>query len=185
MRTFNLHFEGSILDDKRSSLPTYSGVYLVYCGTLSDDRNFLRCREIIYIGQAEDIRRRHSDHERRKDFLAQLQPGEVLFYSYAKVETALLDRIENALLYYPRCTELDISGDILSCIVLQPYCETLSCRNKTLLYGSFKVNGVIMQIMYALTDTCHCCIKSLLQTCKRFFQLLILVYYHKRSGLKK
>lgn len=109
MRTFNLHFEGSILDDKRSSLPTYSGVYLVYCGTLSDDRNFLRCREIIYIGQAEDIRRRHSDHERRKDFLAQLQPGEVLFYSYAKVETALLDRIENALIYHQQ-PPLNTSG---------------------------------------------------------------------------
>ena len=102
MKVFNLHFEGSILDEKRSNLPTYSGVYLVYCGTLSEDHKFLRCREIIYIGQAMDIRLRHSDHERRKDFLAQLRLGEVLFYSYAKVEVSLLDRIENALIYHQK-----------------------------------------------------------------------------------
>lgn len=100
MRTFKLHFEGSILDENRSSLPTYSGVYLVYCGTLSADRKQVSCRTIIYIGQAEDIRRRHSDHERRKDFLEQLLQGEVLFYSYAKVEPALLNRIENALIFH-------------------------------------------------------------------------------------
>ena len=48
-------------------------------------------------------------HERRKNFLAQLQPGEVLFYSYAKVETALLDRIENALIYHQQ-PRLNTSG---------------------------------------------------------------------------
>lgn len=100
MKKFNLHFEGSILDEMRSSLPTYSGVYLVYCGTLSEDHKCLRCRAIIYIGQAMDIRLRHSDHDRRKDFLAQLRPGEVLFYSYAKVDMSLLDRIESALIYH-------------------------------------------------------------------------------------
>ena len=99
MRRYNLHFEGSLLDEYRSNLPTYSGIYLVYRGTLSTDRKSLICAEIIYIGQAEDIRRRLSAHNKRTEFFEKLQKGEVLFYSYAKVEQDNLDRVENALIY--------------------------------------------------------------------------------------
>lgn len=99
MRQYKLYFEGSILDDDRSNLPTYSGIYLVYRGLLTPDKKSLICSDIIYIGQAEDIRRRLSVHNKRTDFLNSLKEGEVLFYSYAKVEQENLDRIENALIY--------------------------------------------------------------------------------------
>lgn len=99
MRHYNLTFEGSILDKDRRYLPTYSGIYLVYVGSLSEDRKHLICRDIIYIGKAIDIRQRLVVHERRIDFLAELQEGEELFYSYAKVEKDDLDRVESALIY--------------------------------------------------------------------------------------
>lgn len=99
MKHFNLTFDGSILDKDRNNLPTYSGIYLVYVGSISSDQKHVHCRDIIYIGKAEDIRRRHVAHERKTDFLAELQEGEVLFYSYAKVEKEDLDRVENALIY--------------------------------------------------------------------------------------
>jgi len=111
MKQYNLHFEGSLLDDDRSNLPTYSGIYLVYRGTLSPDRKSLRCAQIIYIGQAEDIRRRLSAHNRRTDFLNTLQEGEVLFYSYVKVEQENLDRVENALIYKYKPTLNDNKKD--------------------------------------------------------------------------
>ncbi len=104
MRTFNLHFEGSIIDENRSSLPTYSGVYLVYRGVLFSNGTMLRCNEILYIGQSEDIRRRLSLHDKRTEFIQNLEDGEILFYSYAKADRDDLDRIENALIfsYKPR-----------------------------------------------------------------------------------
>ena len=97
MKTFNLHFDGSWSDNIREELPEYSGVYLVYRGNL--DRGSFLCREILYIGQAENIRSRHTKHEKRDLFIAELRPSEVLFYSCAPVAKADLDRVENALVF--------------------------------------------------------------------------------------
>lgn len=97
MKTFNLLFDGSWSDSIRDELPEYSGIYLVYRGNL--DRGSFLCREIIYIGQAENIRARHTKHEKRDAFLAELRPSEVLFYSCAPVAKTDLDRVENALVF--------------------------------------------------------------------------------------
>ncbi len=109
MKHFNITFDGSILDEDRSNLPAYPGIYLVYVGSISQDQKHVNCRDIIYIGKAEDIRRRHLAHERRSDFLAELREGEVLFYSYAKVEKEDLDRVENALIYSQK-PKLNVEG---------------------------------------------------------------------------
>ena len=79
MKTYKLTFDGSWSDSIRDELPEYSGVYLVYRGTL--DRGHFLCSEIIYIGQAENIRERHKNHEKRDLFLAKRRANEVIFYS--------------------------------------------------------------------------------------------------------
>ena len=100
MKTFNLHFEGSILDKYRYTLPTYSGVYLVYRGTLSADGKSLHCNEIMYIGQSDNIRQRLFSHNKRTEFLQRLEEGEALFYSWAKVGLNDLDRVESTLIFH-------------------------------------------------------------------------------------
>lgn len=100
MKTYNLHFDGSWSDGIRDELPEYSGIYLVYRGTL--DRGQFLCREIIYIGQAENIRERHKNHEKRDQFLAKRRMNEVIFYSCAQVAIPELNRVENALVYETR-----------------------------------------------------------------------------------
>ena len=100
MKTYNLTFDGSWGDDVRDQLPKYSGVYLVYRGVY--ERGSFTCREIIYIGQAENIRERHKNHEKRDLFLAKRRANEVIFYSCAPVATYDLDREENALVYEMR-----------------------------------------------------------------------------------
>lgn len=122
MKTYYLHFEGSILDEYRSNLPTYAGIYLVYRGVLSSDRNMVICNEIIYIGKSDDIRRRLSSHNKRTEFIQKLETGEILFYSYAKAELADLDRIENALIYHTKPSLNDQSKDAF----LYPSTEILS-----------------------------------------------------------
>ena len=97
MKTYNLKFDGSLADDQRGFLPEYSGIYLVYRG-LRDQKGFL-CREILYIGQAENIKARHENHEKHDMFIAELRPKEVIFYSYAPVEKSDLNRVENALVF--------------------------------------------------------------------------------------
>ena len=110
MKTFNLNFDGSLDDAQRNSLPEYSGVYLVYRG-VRDHGSFI-CREILYIGQAENIKERHVNHEKRQLFLAELRPNEVLFYSYAPVAKIDLNRVENALVFemHPKLNDKQIES---------------------------------------------------------------------------
>lgn len=97
MKTYYLKFDGSWADSIREELPEYSGVYLVYRGIL--EGNGFTCREILYIGQAENIRARHINHEKRSEFLGERRLNEVIFYSCAPVPKADLDRVENALVF--------------------------------------------------------------------------------------
>lgn len=97
MKIYNLQFDGSWSDELRDQLPEYSGVYLVYRGVREHDR--FVCREILYIGQADNIRARHANHEKHNLFLAECRLDEVLFYSCAPVAKVDLDRVENALIY--------------------------------------------------------------------------------------
>lgn len=98
-KTFNLHFAGSISDDKKSQLPTYSGIYLVYRGVYNINEHNFTCKEIIYIGQADNINDRHKNHEKHEAFLGTCCKGEIVFYSYVNVEQYYLDRVENALVF--------------------------------------------------------------------------------------
>lgn len=137
MRSFRLNFEGSLLDKDRKNLPTYPGIYLVYRGFLMKEINALHCTEIIYIGQAEDIRRRHSAHEKRSAFINTLQKNEVLFYSYAKADLADLDRIENALVYFHK----PILNDNGKNTFLYPATEVISEGQCALLERDIIING--------------------------------------------
>lgn len=99
MKEFSLDFDGSILDENSEYLPSYRGVYLVYRGNLILNGTKLKCSEIIYIGQAENIRNRLQNHEKKNLFFSRLENGESLFYSYAHVNASDLNRIEAALIY--------------------------------------------------------------------------------------
>lgn len=96
---YNLHFEGSLSDTLKQRLPVYSGIYLVYRGKFDAKDKLFYCKEILYIGQAVNIRDRVANHERRNDFYAQLRKDESIFYSYAQVDSSILNKIENALIY--------------------------------------------------------------------------------------
>lgn len=99
MKSYNLKFEGSWIDSNRHFMPNYAGVYLVYRGIHNVAEQTVTCHEILYIGQAKDIRQRLSNHDKRIAFGNELRNGEILFYSCAKVPMEDLDRVENALIY--------------------------------------------------------------------------------------
>lgn len=98
-KIYNLHFDGSISDSNKDQLPTYSGIYLVYRGVDNVQNNKYTCKEIIYIGQADDIKERHKNHEKHDEFLKTCKKGEIVFYSYVHVAKLDLDRVENALIF--------------------------------------------------------------------------------------
>lgn len=97
--SYNLNFEGYWRDINKGGLPTYSGIYTVYRCRYNDDVDTVSLIEIIYIGQAENIRDRHKNHEKLELFKTQLKSEEELCYSCSQVDKGSLDLVENALVF--------------------------------------------------------------------------------------
>ena len=98
-KVYNLVFKGYWRDINRDKLPSVPGIYIVYRCTYSKMFNTVNLLEIIYIGQTENVHKRHNDHNKRGEFLNKCQHDETLCYSVAEVNNSDLDIIENALIF--------------------------------------------------------------------------------------
>ena len=98
MNEYRLNFEGYWRGCKRTSIPTYKGVYFVYRCTYNSQNDTVNLIDIIYIGQAGNVHDRLINHEKEHNFRLQLLEGEELCFSCAKVEQDL-DIVENALIF--------------------------------------------------------------------------------------
>ena len=124
---FKLQIDGYFKDAVRERFPEEAGIYFVYRGTLDPVKRWATLKELLYIGETDNMHERHNNHDRRCDFLNQLRPGEILFYTYALTDYTERERkrIEAALIYellpplnsqatvtfnYPS-TKIEITGD--------------------------------------------------------------------------
>ncbi len=100
-KEYDLNFEGYWRN--KEVLPEYSGIYFVYRAVPHEDPNTKKVtvtlKELIYIGQAENILERHKSHEKQTEFEQELKPGEELCYSTTEVTKNDLNRVENGLIY--------------------------------------------------------------------------------------
>lgn len=86
-----------------ANLPQTSGIYVVYACVYHPTDNTITEGRIIYIGKTKNLQERHFKdgeycHEHLKDFDKERDCHESVFYSYAEVDTKLLDKVENALI---------------------------------------------------------------------------------------
>lgn len=107
MKKYNLTFKGYWRDCNRSGLPAISGIYLVYKCLYNQKAKAVKLIELMYIGQADNIRARNKEHEKRDAFLKECKGEETLCYSVAEVDKANLNIVENALIFAqkPRLNE--------------------------------------------------------------------------------
>lgn len=96
MKTYNLNYEGYFVD--KDDLPHYAGLYSVYTGIYNTETDEVMLRELIYIGEAEDIYARHHPHNKQAEFDAELRRGEILIYATAHHAEDRV-RIQDALIY--------------------------------------------------------------------------------------
>ena len=81
-------------------LPEESGIYIVYKCAPGKKEGTVKLREILYIGQAENIKERHvPQHERFVDFMRECDLDENICYAWILVDRENLDRVENGLIY--------------------------------------------------------------------------------------
>ena len=99
MKKYNVTFMGYRRDVNAKTLPSSSGIYMVYRCVYNVDKNTVDLKELFYIGQAFDLNHEINFHARRDEFLAQAKDGEQICYAYARVDKADLDVVENALIF--------------------------------------------------------------------------------------
>lgn len=96
MKSFNKTIEGYYRDP--GSLPTHKGVYFVYRSTYDASANTVSLKELLYIGEAENVHQRVTTHNRFDDWKRKLRAGEILCWSQC---ADALDRktLEAALIF--------------------------------------------------------------------------------------
>ncbi|MFC5705424.1 GIY-YIG nuclease family protein [Aeromonas eucrenophila] len=99
-KKYEIYFDSYLRDSDKSSIPTESGIYCVYSYLLNTETGKDTIKELIYIGQAEDVNSRLANHEKLEKWKAQLNKGEKLCYSFGAVSKSDLDRCESALIFH-------------------------------------------------------------------------------------
>ena len=99
MKQYNVIFKGYRRDCNKATLPTYSGIYMVYRCTNHSDTEKVSLKEIIYICQAKNLNDRLNNNEKYSDLQNQCKAEEELCYAYAKVDEKDLDVVENAIVF--------------------------------------------------------------------------------------
>lgn len=96
---YSLNMEGYWVDQNRSAMPCYSGVYCVYACTYNASSNTVALRALLYVGQAQNVNVRIFNHEKRGVWAQHLNFGETVCYTCAYVDGRSLDVVEAALVY--------------------------------------------------------------------------------------
>lgn len=99
MATYNLNFRGYWIDSHKNGLPEGSGIYLVYKCVYKENIRKVSLRELVYIGQANNLKTRIDTHDKREKFLQDCVAGETICYSIAEIPQKDLDIVESALIF--------------------------------------------------------------------------------------
>lgn len=99
MDTYQVFFRGYRRQENIGTLPSYSGIYMVYTCSYNEKTQTVLLMKLIYIGQAQNINERINNHEKKEEFEKELSDGQQLCYSYAEIEESDLNIVENALIF--------------------------------------------------------------------------------------
>ena len=120
-----LNFQGYWLEEHQQYVPNESGVYCVYSCEFDSVSNTVNLKDLIYIGNSENVQDRIAKQTQSQNWHEKLSNGDKLCYSFAPV--------------YP----LSFSNDqeVASALLLNLIAELPKCNDKIpLLPDDFKAN---------------------------------------------
>ena len=97
-KSYSLAYQGYWREANAKSIPAQSGVYSVYACRYSRPDDTVSIRELIYIGEAQNVRNRVSRHEKLPIWRLHLAAGEELCFNFASI-VADRARVEAALIH--------------------------------------------------------------------------------------
>lgn len=98
--TIKLDFKGYWLEAGIGSIPSMSGIYLVYVCRYNKEQDTVAIDKLIYIGEAEYVQDRITNHEKWPDWRKYVPKGSELCFSFAGVNSPDRERAEAALIFY-------------------------------------------------------------------------------------
>lgn len=99
MKTITLDFKGYWIEENKGDINDGSGIYCVYSCEAHLKEKTCDIEELLYIGEASDVRERIKNHDRLDDWRRSLTHGQTLCYSFAQVEAEDRERAEAALIF--------------------------------------------------------------------------------------
>lgn len=103
-KSFSLSYDGYWREPNIDGIPTQTGVYSVYACRYNSAEKTVTLRKLIYIGEAQNARKRIHGHEKWRDWRRHLNAGEELCFNFAQV-TADRQRAEAALINHHKPPE--------------------------------------------------------------------------------
>ncbi|MBQ2113720.1 MAG: hypothetical protein II195_01345 [Selenomonadales bacterium] len=101
-------FDGYWLERYQSEVSEEGGIYCVYaCEPMARDR-LVVLRELLYIGESDNVKASIAEHEEVKRWKKRLLAGEELCYSFARVAHDVRGHVGAALIAHhrPPCNEV-------------------------------------------------------------------------------
>ena len=83
--TFEIEINGYLLEADKGKLPTHPGIYFVYEGTYNQEKNTVAIQKLIYIGEADRIQERITNHEKYDNWRKHVREGNTLCYSTGRI----------------------------------------------------------------------------------------------------
>ncbi len=97
-KSFKTTIDGYWQEANASRLPSHSGVYFVYRGTLNANKT-VTLHQLLYIGEGNDVNARVANHEKLNTWKKHLKVGERLWFSTCPVESYYRERVEAAYIF--------------------------------------------------------------------------------------
>ncbi len=106
-KTISLDFQGYWREINQGGIPNNSGIYLVYRCVYNSSAKTVTLNKLIYIGEAEKVKERIENHEKKTMWRKKLQQGEQPCFSFAPIANPDRERAEAALIFKhkPECNE--------------------------------------------------------------------------------
>ncbi len=98
-QSFTIDFDGYWREEKKSSIPSKSGIYCVYSCTYNTTEKTVSLSKLLYVGEAEDVNARIANHEKLPDWQKLLGKEEQLCYSFGAIGGDNRERCEAAIIF--------------------------------------------------------------------------------------
>ena len=98
-QSHSIKFDGYWRDENKEAVPATSGIYCVYSCTFDVTTKKVQLKNLIYIGESENINAQIANHEKYEAWKKYLEAGQQLCFTYGEVALENRSRCAAAMIF--------------------------------------------------------------------------------------